>query len=98
MTLPKLTELQLAALACVRDNIVVPRIEYLSWRTLYVYRAFPNIKVRVAPSARRGFNVTSQIRSFRKRHLIKLRERLREGNVYELTPAGTEELARHPEY
>jgi hypothetical protein len=98
MTLPRLTELQVAALACVRDNVIVPTVEYLSWRKLYVYRAFPGIRVRVAPRDRRGFNVTCQIHSFRKRGLVKLRERLREGAVYELTPAGIEELSRHPEY
>jgi hypothetical protein len=98
MTLPKLTELQIAALACVRDNVVVPRTEYLSRRTLTVYRACPRTEAVVHPKARRGFNVTCQMKSFRKRKLVQIRERLREGPVYDLTQAGADELAKHPEF
>jgi hypothetical protein len=95
---PKLTELQIAALACVRDNVVIPRIEYLSWRTLTIYRAYPRTEACVPPNARRGFNVTCQMKAFRKRKLIQIRERLRQGPVYDLTQVGADELAQHPEF
>ena len=100
MTMPKLTELQIAALACVRDNRVIPRPEPLGRRTILKYRAFPKVEfpINVRPKDQRGFDVTSQIGSFRKRRLVRLRERLVEGPLYKLSPAGFEELDKHPEF
>jgi hypothetical protein len=98
MTMRQLTELQIAALACVRDNLVIPTTETIGWRTFRKQRVRPDIPVRLSPKHRRGFDVTSQIRSFRKRRLLQIRERKYEGTVYTLTPAGFAELEKHPEF
>jgi hypothetical protein len=93
-TLPKLTQLQLAVLACVRDAEVVPYIKYVpdkSWRgPVQAHKAH-------------GFDVTSQINSLRKRKLIKFTNyyyaRLNfAGVVYGLTENGATELTQHSEF
>jgi hypothetical protein len=93
-TLPKFTELQLAVLACVRDNEVIPYKKYVpgrSWgQPVGAYKAH-------------GFDVTSQIRSLRKRRLIKTSgydyARVNpDGVVYALTRHGVAELQQHPEF
>jgi hypothetical protein len=85
----KLTELQLAILAATRDGEVEPYINYRLARF-----------VHFVPFAWRshGFDVTCQVRALRKRELIKFKERFREGTLYVLSPAGDEELSKHPEF
>lgn len=99
-TLPKLTELQLAALACVRDDAVRPAIEYIGWRKLQKHFALPRgIPARLSRKNSRGFDVTRQVQSLRKRRLIKFCGYASNGlPVYELAPAGVEALAEHPEF
>ena len=93
-TLPKLTQLQLAVLACVRDNEVVPYLKYVPGRSW----AGP-----VRAHKAHGFDVTSQITSLRKRRLIKFSDfdyaRLNpSGVLYVLTAIGVSELEQHPEF
>lgn len=85
----KLTELQLAVLAASRDGEVEPYINYKLARF-----------VHFVPFAWRshGFDVTCQIRALRKRQFLKFKERYREGIIYDLSPAGAEELSKHPEF
>ena len=93
-TLRKLTELQLAALACVRDNEVMPYMKYIPGKSW----AGP-----VRAHKAHGFDITSQIKSLRKRRLIKFSDfdyaRLNPaGALYTLTEWGLTELAQHPEF
>jgi len=85
----KLTELQLAVLAALRDNEVEPYINYKLARF-----------VHFTPFAFRshGFDVTCQIRSLRKRQMLKVKDRYREGPIFELNATGIEELSKHPEF
>jgi hypothetical protein len=91
-TLRKLTELQLAVLACVRDNEVRPYDKYVPGRSW---------AVPVRAHKAHGFDVTSQIWSLRKRRLIKFYDYAhlnRNGVLYALTADGIAELERHPEF
>ena len=90
MALRKLTEKQLAVLACVRDQEVVPYVKHLGWRSVRAHRAH-------------GFDVTSQIASLRKRYLIKIDgfnyKHLHPDRVcYVLSKSGVAELEQHPEF
>ena len=93
-TLPKLTELQLAVLACVRDNEVTPYNKHVPGR-----RWAGPVRAQKA----HGFDVTSQIASLRKRRLIKFynydyAHLNANGVLYALTADGVAELERHPEF
>ena len=87
-TLRKLTELQLAVLACTRDDLIRgPFIKYAAGQSFMTYKVFNR------------FDVTNQIRSLRKRRLIKYPTRdQRHDAHFTLTEAGLAELAEHPEF
>ena len=87
-TLRKLTELQLAVLACARDDLIRgPFTKYAAGQSFLVYVVFGR------------FDVTNQIKSLRKRRLIKYPTRdQRHDAHFSLTDAGLAELAEHPEF
>jgi hypothetical protein len=85
--LPRLTELQLAVLACARDDLIRKGVYRISYRLEFVeYRAL-------------GFVVTSQVRSLIKRRLMKWagRDGRHDAHIL-LTVWGLEALAQHPEF
>ena len=86
--LPQLSQLQLAALAAVRDDEVRYTPMRLGYREVVKYTAH-------------RFDVTYQMRSLRKRWLIRYNPQYRRSrNVthFVLTKAGAERLAQHPEF
>lgn len=87
-TLPKLTELQLAVLACARDDLIRgPFTKYVGGRNFVVFTVF------------RRFEVQQQIRSLVKRRLMKWPGRdQRHDAHFRLTEHGIAELAQHPEF
>ena len=86
-TLRKLTELQLAVLACARDDLIRIGTKYAAGRSFVVFRVF------------NFFDVTTQVRSLTKRRLMKRPGRdQRHDAHFILTPAGSTELAEHPEF
>lgn len=88
-TLRKLTELQLAVLACARDDLIEATVEYnkFAHTPLTVFRVF------------KRFDVTSQVRSLTKRRLMKWPGRdQRHDAHFRLTAFGLAELAEHPEF
>lgn len=87
-TLRKLTELQLAVLACIRDDLIRgPFTKYAAGQSFLVFTVFNR------------FDVTGQIKSLRKRHLIKYPTRdQRHDAHFTLTDVGIAELAEHPEF
>lgn len=82
-TLPALTDLQIAALAAVRDGDVeryekrVGYERFTAWRT-------------------HGFDVTCQMQALRKRRLVWLKSDVSQNP--RLSPAGVEILKEHPAY
>jgi hypothetical protein len=85
-TLPKLSELQLAVLACARDDLIRRNIKRIFGQDIVEYRAL-------------GFIVTSQVRSLTKRRLMKWAGRDgRHDAHFLLTAWGLAELAEHPEF
>ena len=82
---PRLTERQLAVLACVRDKDVMPKRVTIGWGTFTLYMAH-------------GFNVTGQINSLKKRRLIRFDERLRVGIRFACSDEGIDVLQQHPEF
>ena len=86
--LPQLTEMQVAVLACVRDDMVRgPFIKNVGWLKIQVFIVLNR------------FDVTKQIRSLRKRRLIKYPTRdSRHDAHFSLTAWGLAELAEHPEF
>lgn len=86
-TLPKLSELQLAVLACVRDDLIRKDTKYIGGRTFVVFFVF------------KQFDVTSQVRSLTRRRLIKWPgPDQRHDAHFRLSDAGLVELAQHPEF
>lgn len=86
-TLPKLSEMQLAVLACARDDLIRKNVKRIgSYLEFIEYRAL-------------GFVVTSQVRSLTKRRLMKWagRDGRHDAHFY-LTAWGLAELAKHPEF
>src|SRR5262245_27528104 len=92
---PKLTELQLAVLACVRDDDVEPYIDYK--RAKFIPRTYGTpVSFRA-----HGFDVTSQLRSLRSRKLIAFNgyyKNRRRTAHYALSVQGQIELECHPEF
>ena len=85
--LPRLTEMQLAVLACVRDDMVRVQKNYRFGYHIVMYTVL------------KRFDVTNQIRSLRKRRLIKYPTRdSRHDAHFSLTAWGLAELAEHPEF
>lgn len=85
-TLPKLSELQLAVLACARDDLIRKGIKYIGGRSFIVFTVFGR------------FNVTSQVRSLVRRRLMKWpTPDQRHDAHFRLSDAGLVELAKHPE-
>lgn len=82
---PKLTALQLATLACVRDREVAPKRVHIGWRVFTVYTAH-------------GFNITKQINSLKKRRLIRFDGLLPVGARFAATAEGETALQQHPEF
>lgn len=82
-TLPKLSDLQLGALAAVRDDEVEPYELRVGYDRYQAYRSH-------------GFDVTCQIQSLRKRRLIRSKSDGSKRPV--LTPHGAGILSEHPEY
>ena len=93
-TLRKLTDLQLAVLACARDDFIRAGNKYAAGRWFIAFTVFnPTRKIPA------HFDVTSQIRSLRKRRLIKWPTRdQRHDAHFILTEHGLAELAQHPEF
>jgi hypothetical protein len=86
-TLRKLTELQLAVLACARDDLIRAGTKSLGWRSVIQFTVFDY------------FDVTTQVRSLTKRRLMKWPGRdQRHDAHFRLTEAGLAELAEHPEF
>lgn len=87
-TLRKLTELQLAVLACARDDLIRgPYNRYAAGRSFVAFIVFNH------------FDVTNQIRSLVKRRLIKWPTRNQRHDAhFTLTEHGLAELAEHPEF
>lgn len=87
-TLRKLTELQLAVLACARDDLIRgPFPKYAAGRSFVSFIVFSR------------FDVTGQIRSLTKRRLMKWPGRDQRHDAYfVLTEQGVAELAQHPEF
>jgi hypothetical protein len=85
-TLPKLSELQLAVLACARDDLIRIGKKYAAGRSFVVYFVW-------------HFEVTCQVRALTKRRLIKWPGRdQRHDAHFVLTAHGLAELAEHPEF
>ncbi|WP_316397316.1 hypothetical protein [Bradyrhizobium sp. 33ap4] len=81
--LPKLTDLQLAALAAVRDGDVQRYEKRVGYDRFEAFRTH-------------GFDVTCQMQSLKKRRCIRMKS---DGSrTPQLTPAGVAVLAEHPEY
>ncbi len=92
--LPKLTEMQLAVLACARDDMIRKGVKYI-WKNL----PFVEYTVTVPFGKRRTFSVTTQVRSLTKRKLMKWAGRDRRHDAhFHLTAWGIETLAEHPEF
>lgn len=87
-TLRKLTELQLAVLACARDDLIRgPFPKYAAGRSFICFKVFNR------------FDVTGQVRSLTKRRLMKWPGRdQRHDAHFVLTDAGIAELEQHPEF
>ena len=87
-TLPKLSELQLAVLACARDDLIRgPYTKYIVGHEIVVFTVFGR------------FEVQQQIRSLIKRRLLKWPNRdQRHDAHFPLTANGLAELAQHPEF
>ena len=86
-TLRKLTDLQLAVLACARDDLIRIGTKYAAGRSFVQFTVF------------KRFDVTTQVRSLIKRRLMKWPGRdQRHDAHFILTAAGVAELAEHPEF
>lgn len=86
-TLRKLSELQLAVLACARDDLIRAGTKYAAGRSFLAFTVFNR------------FDVTTQVRSLTKRRLMKWPGRdQRHDAHFILTNAGLAELAEHPEF
>ena len=81
--MPGLTDLQIAALACVRDDIVTRYERRVGYERYIAYRA-------------EGFDVTCQMHALKKRRLIYFRS---DGSkLFRLSSFTMDVLARYPEY
>ncbi len=81
--MPDLTELQLAALAAIRDGDVEKYDKRVGYRVFIAYRTH-------------GHDITCQSQSLRKRRLI--RYDWQGTKMLAITDLGLEELAKHPEF
>jgi hypothetical protein len=85
--LPRLTEIQLAVLACARDNMIRKGLRRFGHRLFVQYKVFDH------------FDVTTQVRSLTKRRLMKWPGlNARHDAQFILTSWGLAELAEHPEF
>lgn len=81
--MPGLSDLQVAALACVRDDLVTRHTSRVGYSRYVVYRA-------------EGFDVTCQMHSLRERRLIYYRS---DGSrLFRLSLFAMQVLERYPEY
>jgi hypothetical protein len=86
-----LTELQLAVLAAVRDGEVESFRDYNRMR--FIPSRFYPVNGLIGYRSH-GHAVTRQVKALRSRHLIWYSW----PGVFKITDAGTDELARHPEF
>lgn len=81
--MPGLSDLQIAALACVRDDIVTRYEKRIGYERYVAYRA-------------EGFDVTCQMHALKKRRLIYFRS---DGSkLFRLSMFAMDVLSRYPEY
>lgn len=81
--LPKLTELQIAALACVRNGEITKYEKRVGYERFVAWKS-------------NGFDITCQIHALKKRKLI--RSSYKRDGLFILTPWGEQALEQHPEF